>query len=114
MNGNIRKWATSKWSALLTLLLLASAGALLVVSIVNTNGYQRCVASWADQFTQRSATLSAASMARNNALDVFVRSLATRDQARERVLYNAYLKASDEYNRELKANPPPTPPKLRC
>jgi len=53
-------------------------------------------------------------MARNNALDVFVRSLATRDQARERVLYNAYLKASDEYNRELKANPPPTPPKLRC
>lgn len=114
MNGKVRQWATSKWSVLLTLLLLASAGALLVVSIVNTNSYQRCVANWADQFTQRTMTLSVASTARNNALDLFVRSLATKDEARELAAYNAYLKASDEYTRELKANPPPTPPKLRC
>jgi len=114
MTAALRRWALSRWTAVLALLLVAVAVALFIVSIVSANGYQRCVASWADQFTQRSTTLSAASTARNNALDTFVRSLATQDQARERVLYNAYLKASDEYNRELKANPPPTPPKLRC
>jgi hypothetical protein len=114
VSGNVRKWATSKWSMLLSLLLLAFAGALLIVSIVNTNRYQRCVANWADQFTRRTTTLSAASAVRNNALDLFVRSLATRDEKRELAAYNAYLKASDEYSRELKANPPPTPPKLRC
>lgn len=110
----MRAWATSRWSVLLTLALLAAAGALFVVSAVTANHYQQCVANWADQFTQRTTKLSAASSTRNTALDVFVRSLATRDEARERILYNAYLKASDEYNRELKANPPPTPPKLRC
>lgn len=114
MSGKMRVWATSRWSVLLTLALLAAAGALFVVSAVTANQYQRCVANWADQFTQRTTRLSAASAARNNALDVFVRSLATRDETRELAAYNAYLKASDEYNRELKANPPPTPPKLRC
>lgn len=114
MSGKLRQWATSKWSAALTVLLLGAAGGLFIVSIVLTNRYQRCVANWADQFTQRTMTLSVASTARNNALDVFIRSLATRNEPRERVAYNAYLKASDEYNRELKANPPPTPPKLRC
>lgn len=114
MSGKVRRWATSKWSALLTLLLLASAGALFVASIVRGNDYQRCVANWADQFTNRTTTLSAASTVRSNALDKLVRSIATKDQGQESAAYNAYLKASDEYNRELKANPPPTPPKLRC
>lgn len=114
MTAALHRWAGSRWTAVLALLLVGVAVALFIVSIVSANNYQRCVARWADQFTQRTVTLSAASTARNNALDAFVRSLATRDQVKELAAYNTYLKASDEYNRELKANPPPTPPKLRC
>lgn len=114
MTAALRRWALSRWAAVLALLLVAVAVTLFIVSIVSANNYQRCVARWADQFTHRTVTLSAASAARNNALDVFIRSLATRNEAQELVAYNSYLHASDVYTQELKANPPPTPPKLRC
>lgn len=117
----LRRWALSRWTAALALLLIATASVLFTVSVVSANDeqaklrkYQVCVAAWADQFTQRTVKLSAASTARNDALDAFVRSLATRDQTKELAAYNKYLAASDTYTRELKANPPPTPPKLRC
>lgn len=121
MIAAFRRWALSKWAAALALLLVAAACFLFTVSIVSANDeqvklrrYQQCIAAWADQFTQRTTTLSAASTARTNALDVFVRSLATRDQTQELAAYQIYLRASDEYTRQVKANPPPTPPALRC
>lgn len=121
MTGPVRRFVTSKWSLILTVILLGVSAAMFTVAVVRTVDEQRkmhdftqCLAEWADASTARTTMLSAASTARNDALDGFVRSLTTQDRVKELAAYNAYLKASDEYKRQSAANPAPAPPKLRC
>lgn len=121
MISAIRRWASSKWSLVVGLLLMAVAGGLFALSLVQVNDeakhrkeYTACLGAWADKSAARTTRLAGLSTARNDALDKFLRSLASRDEAKERAAYNAYLSASDAYNTAVKANPPPAPPRLAC
>jgi hypothetical protein len=92
---------------------MAVAVALTVVVFVQQSRWNDCITRWADRFSTRSMVLSAATTARNDALDKFLRSLATRNETTELRAYRGYLAASDMYRKAAAANPPP-PPKLRC
>jgi apolipoprotein N-acyltransferase len=86
--------------------------------------YISCVLNWATESTHRTAELTGAATTRQNALDRVLRDVAA-DQAnppkdvkaaQEQFRHDieAYVKASDAYNKTLKQHPVPKSPKLAC
>lgn len=74
-----------------------------------------CIQKWATATTVRSAALTKAADARQQALDRLLRDAFTR-ASRVRLLADgrAYIKASDAYDAVVKKHPVPQPPRLHC
>lgn len=74
-----------------------------------------CIQRWATATTVRSAALTKAADARQQALDRLLRDAFTgASPAKLRADGRAYIKASDAYDAVAKKHPVPQPPRLHC
>jgi hypothetical protein len=100
--GRVLVRALASLAAFLAVVLAVTALLVAVAAQGRANERSRCTQRWA------------VSNARNDALDVFVVSLASKNRDAELAAYRAYLKASAEYRQAQQTNPLPEPPQYIC
>jgi hypothetical protein len=112
--GRVLVRALASLAAFLAVVLAVTSLLVAVAAQGRANERSRCTQRWAAQFATRYERVLAVSNARNDALDVFVVSLASKNRDAELAAYRAYLKASAEYRQAQQTNPLPEPPQYIC
>jgi hypothetical protein len=117
LSANVRRSRIATW-----ILAALCVVTLVVVGVVIgqarfASSQATCVRSWANAYAARTSVLVPTAIARNDALDNMIRTLALPDDQRKAsfdAAFVLYLKASDAYTRAAAQNPPPTAPQYTC